>query len=86
MQLYLIPGAYRGAALMVVANQAGISYTATYTMPHTEEVLKVNPLGLLPAMKSKDGFCLAETCAIVRYMAKSAPSAGLYGATVLESS
>jgi len=41
------------------------------------EFLAMNPNGLVPVIREEDGFCLWESNAILRYLARKHPAAGL---------
>ena len=65
----------------VVAEAAGAKVESkflTYDEVRGEEYKKINPNQLVPALQTKDGI-LYESNAILRYLARENPSAGLYG-------
>ncbi len=54
-------------AARIAAHEKGVDYTLVPAAPHSEEVIAVNPIGKIPAMRHGD-LKLGESEAIVRYI------------------
>jgi glutathione S-transferase len=54
-------------SVSMAAREKGVEYKLIPAMPHSDELNAVNPFGLMPAMRH-DGFVLAESLAIIRYI------------------
>jgi glutathione S-transferase len=92
MELYFSPLACSMATRIALYEADG---AATYLEvdPKTKTVLKdgsdfrtVNPLGLVPTLRTDDGAVLTENAAILQYVAERLPRAGLGAADGLERS
>jgi glutathione S-transferase len=83
MELYFSPLAC-SMATRIALYEAGADATYLEVDPKTKVVLhdgsdfrKVNPLGLVPTLRSDDGTVLTENAAILQYVADHLPEAGL---------
>ena len=92
MELYFSPLAC-SMATRVALYEAGGSAIYREVDPKTKTVLaegsdfrKVNPLGLVPTLRTDDGVVLTENAAILQYVAEQLPQAGLGAADGLEHS
>ena len=92
MELYFSPLAC-SMATRIALYEAGSSATYLEVDPKTKTVLKdgsdfrkVNPLGLVPTLRTDDGVVLTENAAILQYVAEHLPQAGLGASSGLERS
>ena len=92
MELYFSPLAC-SMATRIALYEAGSSATYLEVDPKTKTVLKdgsdfrkVNPLGLVPTLRTDDGVVLTENAAILQYVAEQLPQAGLGASSGLERS
>ena len=92
MELYFSPLAC-SMATRIAFYEAGGSATYLEVDPKTKLVLKdgsdfrkVNPLGLVPTLRTDDGVVLTENAAILQYVAERLPQARLSAADGLERS
>ena len=92
MELYFSPLAC-SMATRIALYEAGSSATYLEVDPQTQSVLKdgsdfrkVNPLGLVPTLRTDDGVVLTENAAILQYVAEQLPQAGLGASSGLERS
>src|SRR5690349_12065932 len=83
MDLYFSPLAC-SLASRIALYEAGVSVNYLEVDPKTKEVLsdgsdfrKVNPLGLVPTLRTDDGTVLTENAAILQYLADRFPQAGI---------
>ncbi len=83
MELYFSPLAC-SMATRIALYEAGADATYLEVDPKTKVVLsngsdfrKVNPLGLVPTLRTDDGTVLTENAAILQYVADRFPQAGL---------
>ena len=82
MQLYFSPLSC-SAATRICFYEAGTEATFTEVDSKTKrtqdgsDYLEVNPLGLVPALRTDDGDVLTENAAILQYLAGALPHAGL---------
>ena len=60
----------------IAAEEKGVPYTLVPGMPHSPEVLAVNPVGKVPALRHGD-FTLGETKAICTYIDRAFPGPAL---------
>ncbi|NKC14243.1 MAG: hypothetical protein GKR94_19295 [Gammaproteobacteria bacterium] len=67
----------------MAAHEKGVEYELVPAMPHSGEVKAIHPAGLIPAMRHGD-VCLAESCAIIRYMDATFDGPALFPADVGE--
>ncbi|TBR39868.1 MULTISPECIES: glutathione S-transferase N-terminal domain-containing protein [Dyella] len=80
MKLYYLPGAC-SLADHIVLEWTGAPYEA-HAVPRDQlktEYLKINPLGVVPALVEDDGWVLTENVAILGYLAEKYPQAELAG-------
>lgn len=54
-------------SVRMAAHEKGVDYELIKAMPHSDEIKAINPFGQMPAMRH-DGFELAESQAIIRYI------------------
>ena len=80
-------------ATRIALYEAGAEANFIEVDPKTKTVLKdgsdfrgVNPLGLVPTLRTDDGVVLTENAAILQYVAERLPQAGLGAASGLERS
>ena len=92
MELYFSPLAC-SMATRIALYEAGSGATYLEVDPKTKTVLKdgsdfrkVNPLGLVPTLRTDDGVVLTENAAILQYVAEQLPQAGLGASSGLERS
>ncbi len=92
MELYFSPLAC-SMATRIALYEAGSAATYCEVDPKTKTVLKdgsdfrtVNPLGLVPTLRTDDGVVLTENAAILQYVAEHLPQASLGAADGLERS
>src|SRR5579871_6479837 len=92
MDLYFSPLAC-SMATRIALYEAGESATYLEVDPKTKVVQKdgsdfrqVNPLGLVPTLRTDDGTVLTENAAILQYVADRFPKAGLGSSSSLERS
>ena len=92
MDLYFSPLAC-SMATRIALYEAGGAANFVEVDPRTKTVLKdgsdfrqVNPLGLVPALRTDDGVVLTENAAILQYVADHLPRAGLGASAGLERS
>jgi glutathione S-transferase len=92
MELYFSPLAC-SMATRIALYEAGSTATYLEVDPKTKTVLKdgsdfrtINPLGLVPTLRTDDGVVLTENAAILQYVAELLPKAGLGAAAGLERS
>ena len=92
MELYFSPLAC-SMATRIALYEAGSTATYLEVDPKTKTVLKdgsdfrtINPLGLVPTLRTDDGVVLTENAAILQYVAERLPQAGLGAAAGLERS
>jgi glutathione S-transferase len=92
MELYFSPLAC-SMATRIALYEAGSTATYLEVDPKTKTVLKdgsdfraINPLGLVPTLRTDDGVVLTENAAILQYVAERVPQAGLGAAAGLERS
>ena len=92
MELYFSPLAC-SMATRIALYEAGGSATYREVDPKTKIVLadgsdfrKVNPLGLVPTLRTDDGVVLTENAAVLQYVAERLPEANLGAANGLERS
>ena len=92
MELYFSPLAC-SMATRIALYEAGSGATYLEVDPKTKTVLKdgsdfrkVNPLGLVPTLRTDDGVVLTENAAILQYVAERLPQARLGAADGLERS
>ena len=92
MELYFSPLAC-SMATRIALYEAGSTATYLEVDPKTKTVLNdgsdfrtVNPLGLVPTLRTDDGVVLTENAAILQYVAERLPQAGLGAAAGLERS
>ena len=86
MELYFAPLAC-SMATRIVLDEIGRDATFTEVdtrekriLAHGGDFLAVNPLGQVPVLRTDDGVLLTENAAILQYVARLAPEAGLLGA------
>ncbi|CAK5271269.1 unnamed protein product [Mycena citricolor] len=82
--LYTTPQQPVARALRAIAAFGGVTIDIPTDYVHFDtnkkpEFLAKFPFGKIPAWEGKDGFCLAESVAIARYLATLAPKSGLLG-------
>ena len=92
MELYFSPLAC-SMATRIALYEAGSGATYLEVDSKTKTVLKdgsdfrkVNPLGLVPTLRTDDGVVLTENAAILQYVAEQLPQAGLGASSGLERS
>jgi glutathione S-transferase len=92
MDLYFSPLAC-SMATRIALYEAGVTANYLEVDPKTKQVRNdgsdfsaVNPLGLVPALRTDDGLVLTENAAILQYVADRFPQAGLGTASNLERS
>ena len=92
MELYFSPLAC-SMATRIAFYEAGSAATYLEVDPKTKTVLKdgsdfrnVNPLGLVPTLRTDDGAVLTENAAILQYVAGRLPQAGLGASDGIERS
>ena len=92
MELYFSPLAC-SMATRIALYEAGSGATYLEVDSKTKTVLKdgsdfrkVNPLGLVPTLRTDDGVVLTENAAILQYVAEHLPQAGLGASSGLERS
>lgn len=92
MDLYFSPLAC-SMATRIALYEAGAQATYLEVDPKTKRVqqdnsdfLPVNPLGLVPTLRTDDGTVLTENAAILQYVAERFPAAGLAATSNLERS
>ena len=92
MDLYFSPLAC-SLATRIALYEAGADASFIEVDPKTKEVLKdgsdfrqVNPIGLVPTLRTDDGTVLTENAAILQYVAEQLPQAGLGASSGLERS
>jgi len=78
MKLYYAPGAC-SLAVHIVLEWIGAPYEAQAVKPGSPEILKVNPSGAVPALDTGEGWVLTQAAAILRYLTRIHPQAGLAG-------
>jgi glutathione S-transferase len=78
MKLYYSPGAC-SLAVHIVLEWIGAPYEAQAVKPGSPEILKVNPLGAVPALDMSEGWILTQAGAILRHLARAYPQARLAG-------
>lgn len=90
MELYFSPLAC-SMATRIALNEAGRSATFHEVDPKTKRVLEddsdffaINPLGLVPTLRTDDGDILTENAAILQYVAARCPEARLGAASEQE--
>ena len=83
MDLYFSPLAC-SMATRIALYEAGVDATYREVDPKSKRVLAdgsdfltVNPLGVVPTLRTDDGFTLTENAAILQYVAERFPDAGL---------
>jgi glutathione S-transferase len=83
MDLYFLPMAC-SMATRIALNEAGASVTFLEVDPKTKRVLAdgsdfcaVNPLGLVPTLRTDDGVVLTENAAILQYVADRFPDSAI---------
>lgn len=82
MQLYFSPLSC-SASTRICFYEAGTEATFIEVDPKTKRTLdgnnylEVNPLGLVPTLRTDDGDLLTENAAILQYLAETLPQAGL---------
>lgn len=79
-KIYSYPGNFRAQRAQVVAalNGLEVSLPEDFKMGETNkspEFLSKFPMGKVPGLECADGFCLAESAAICRYLASVGPKA-----------
>ncbi|RYP19123.1 hypothetical protein DL765_003539 [Monosporascus sp. GIB2] len=79
-KIYSYPGNFRVQRAQVVAALNGLEVPEAegFKMGETNkspEFLSKFPMGKVPALECADGFCLAESAAIARYLASAGPKA-----------
>ena len=80
--LYLLANCPYCQRVWTVATAAGAKVDLkfmTYEEVRGDEYKKINPTQRVPALQTQEGF-LFESNAIIRYLARENPTAGLYGA------
>lgn len=92
MDLYFSPLAC-SMATRIALYEMGAAANYLEVDPKTKRVLKdgadylaVNPLGLVPTLRTDDGVILTENAAILQYVAERMPEAGLCAAAGMERS
>ena len=92
MELYFSPLAC-SMATRIALYEAGSTATYLEVDPKTKTVLKdgsnfrtINPLGLVPTLRTDDGAVLTENAAILQYVAGRLPQAGLGASDGIERS
>ena len=92
MDLYFSPLAC-SMATRIALYEAGVAANFLEVDPKTKKVRNdgsdftaINPLGLVPALRTDDGLVLTENAAILQYVADRFPQAGLGTASSLERS
>ena len=92
MDLYFSPLAC-SLATRIALNEAGAEASYLEVDPRTKVVQKdgsdfrgVNPLGLVPTLRTDDGLVLTENAAILQYVADRFPNAGISAASGMERS
>jgi len=78
MKLYYAPGAC-SLAVHIALEWIGAPYEAQVVKPGSPEILKVNPLGAVPALDTGEGWILTQAAAILRHLARVHPQARLAG-------
>lgn len=81
MKLYYLPGAC-SLADHIVLEWIGAPYEAQRVPREglrSEDYLRINPAGVVPALQEDDGWVLTENAAILNYLADKYPQAGLGG-------
>jgi glutathione S-transferase len=63
------PASFRSFRCLWMLEELGIPYQHVRAGPHSEEVLKHNPLGKVPVLVEEDGFSMYESAAINTYLA-----------------
>lgn len=83
MDLYFLPMAC-SMATRIALNEAGATATFLEVDPKTKRVLTdgsdfraINPLGLVPTLRTDDGVVLTENAAILQYVADRFPESGI---------
>lgn len=82
MDLYFLPLAC-SLATRIIVNEIGADCdyrqvdSATKRTTDGEDFLKVNPLGYVPVLRTDDGRLITENTAVLHYVARLKPAAGL---------
>lgn len=92
MDLYFLPMACSMAS-RIALNEAGATATFLEVDPKTKRVLAdgsdfcaINPLGLVPTLRTDDGVVLTENAAILQYVADGFPDSGIAAGSGLDRS
>jgi len=64
-------------AVRIACEEKGVPYRLTVAMPHSPEILAINPLGKVPAMRC-GAFQLFESLAIATYIDRAYPGPKLF--------
>ena len=78
MKLYYAAGAC-SLGVHIVLEWIGAPYEAQAVKPGSPELLKVNPLGAVPALDTGEGWILTQAAAILRHLTRAYPQARLAG-------
>src|SRR6478672_6408109 len=81
MQLYFAPLACSMATRIALyetgANAQYIQRDRNKQLPDGSDFTAINPLGMVPTLRTEEGELIAENAAILQYVADRAPQAGL---------
>jgi glutathione S-transferase len=92
MELYFSPLACSMATRIALyeagseANYLEVDSKTKTVLNDSSDFRKINPLGLVPTLRTDDGAVLTENAAILQYVAERLPQAGLGASTSLERS
>jgi glutathione S-transferase len=92
MELYFSPLACSMATRIALyeagseANYLEVDSKTKTVLNDSSDFRKINPLGLVPTLRTDDGAVLTENAAILQYVAERLPLAGLGASTSLERS
>ena len=88
MQLYFAPLACSMATRIALyetgANAQYIQRDRNKRLPDGSDFTAINPLGMVPALRTEAGELITENAAILQYVAERAPAAGLAPTTSIE--
>lgn len=76
MKLFYAPGTC-ARACWIALEWAGLDYDVVKVDQHSEEYLRINPLGMVPALQLDDGKILTQVGAIMNYILALAPDKDL---------